>query len=181
MVVVTADHGEEFQEHGKLKHGMQLYEESVRVPLVIAGPGVAAGRTGAQTQSVDVFPTVAAMLGAPAPAGLPGRDALAPDDAARPAFLEARAAPGDGGPPVSRLAVRVPGWKLVRDPVTGHTALFDLAHDPGEHEDVGAGAPEAARLGALLDDWLAHAPPPPHPEARDPALDRKLRALGYTD
>src|SRR5262249_29012594 len=46
IVVVTADHGEEFQEHGRLTHGSHLYEESIRVPLVVVGPGIPRGRRG---------------------------------------------------------------------------------------------------------------------------------------
>src|SRR5439155_27240971 len=44
VVVVTADHGEAFQEHGPRQHGFHLYDELLRVPLVIAGPGIPAGR-----------------------------------------------------------------------------------------------------------------------------------------
>src|SRR6185295_8675685 len=72
VVLVTGDHGEEFQEHGRLKHRVQLYDESLHVPLVIAGPTLGARRIAAQAQGIDVFPTVAAILGATVPAGLPG-------------------------------------------------------------------------------------------------------------
>src|SRR4030095_9960077 len=71
VVVVTADHGEEFQEHGRLTHGSHLYEETVRVPLVLRGPGVAPGRREELAQGIDVFPTLARLLGVPPPPGLP--------------------------------------------------------------------------------------------------------------
>jgi len=179
VIVVTADHGEEFQEHGRLKHGSQLFEESIRTPLVIQGPGIATGRTTTQTQGIDVFPTVAALLGATPPATLPGRDVLAATDAPPPAFLETRAGPGDGGPSIDLLAVRSDGWKLVRDPVTGRTQLFDLAHDPTEHNELSATSPEGAPLAARLDHWLEAAPSPPRADGADSALRQKLRALGY--
>src|SRR5439155_81998 len=54
VVVVTADHGEAFQEHGRLQHGFHLYDELLRVPLVIAGPGIGVGRVSAQTMGIDV-------------------------------------------------------------------------------------------------------------------------------
>src|SRR5207249_5016948 len=68
IVVVTADHGEEFQEHGKLTHGPDLYDELLHVPLVVVGPGVSPGRVPEQVQGIDVFPTVPALLGLQPPA-----------------------------------------------------------------------------------------------------------------
>jgi len=179
VVVVTADHGEEFQEHGRLKHGSQLFEESIRVPLVIAGPGISAGRSTSQTQGIDVFPTVAALLGAPPPANLPGRNVLATDAPVPPAFLETRAGSGDSGPSIDLLAVRTDGWKLIRNPATGHERLFDLSRDPTEHQDVSANAPEAVPLRTEINHWLAAAPQAPMTEGADPILQQKLRALGY--
>lgn len=179
VVVVTADHGEEFQEHGRLKHGSQLFEESIRVPLVIAGPGVSAGRTTTQTQGIDVFPTVAALLGATPPGALPGRNVLAASDPPPAAFIETRAGPGDGGPSIDLLAVRTNGWKLIRDPATGRSEVFDLSRDPAEKRDVSTTAPETAALRTQLDHWLAAVPSAPKAEGADPVLQQKLRALGY--
>ena len=73
VVIVTSDHGEEFVEHGRLTHATQLYDETIRVPLVVAGPGVAAGRVVEAAQSIDLFPTLAKLLGLAAPAGSRGR------------------------------------------------------------------------------------------------------------
>src|SRR5439155_710163 len=67
IVVLTADHGEEFQEHGRLKHRIHLYDELLHVPLVIAGPGVRPGRVAEQAQGIDLFPTLAALLGTAPP------------------------------------------------------------------------------------------------------------------
>ncbi len=94
-VVLTGDHGEEFKEHGSMGHGRQLYEESIRVPLVIGRLGAAraapggdpvgtdagsAGRGGVigrrvaiPVSGIDLFPTIAALSGATPPAGLQGR------------------------------------------------------------------------------------------------------------
>src|SRR5207247_9927519 len=52
IVVLTADHGEEFQEHGHLKHRIHLYDELLRVPLVIAGPGVRPGRSRSRRRAL---------------------------------------------------------------------------------------------------------------------------------
>jgi HEAT repeat protein len=75
VIVVTADHGEEFGEHGGRYHGTTVYDEQVRVPLVVVGPGVRAGQ-GVSTvvQTIDLLPTALSALGIPRPARLRGRD-----------------------------------------------------------------------------------------------------------
>jgi arylsulfatase A-like enzyme len=75
VVIVTADHGEEFGEHGGRYHGTTVYEEQVRVPLVVVGPGVRRGaRTAAVAQTIDLLPTTLSALGIPRPARIRGRD-----------------------------------------------------------------------------------------------------------
>src|SRR5439155_356876 len=100
IVVLIADHGEEFQEHGRLKHRIHLYDELLHVPLVIAGPGVRPGRVAEQAQGIDLFPTLAALLGTAPPRGLSGsrsrrrsRRAPRPRSARRPSRA--------GSPPAS--------------------------------------------------------------------------------
>ncbi len=63
LIVVFADHGEEFFDHGDLEHGHSLYDELLRVPLVIAGPGIAPRRVSAPVSLLDVTPTVLDLLG----------------------------------------------------------------------------------------------------------------------
>lgn len=75
VFVVTADHGEEFGEHGGRYHGSSVYEEQVRVPLVVAGPGVRQrARVPAVVQTIDLLPTALSALGIPRPPRLRGRD-----------------------------------------------------------------------------------------------------------
>jgi len=164
VVVVTADHGEAFQEHGTLRHGVDLYDETVRVPLVVAGPGVPAGRRRDQAEGIDLLPTVARLLGVPVPAAAPGRDLLAPP-APRPGVTELSP---------DHAAARTPEAKVVRRGAT--LEVYDLLRDPGERRNLGPTPPPplAAALAALAD-----APPPPAADGRDPALAEKLRALGY--
>jgi arylsulfatase A-like enzyme len=164
VVLVTADHGEAFQEHGKLRHGVDLYDETVRVPFIVAGPGVRPGRRPDQAEGIDLFPTVATLLGAAPPTALPGRDLLAAP-APRPGVAELGA---------DFAAARTPDAKTIRQ--GGRVEVYDLARDPGEQRDLGPTAPAAlaAALAALAD-----APPPPPADGRDPALAEKLRALGY--
>ena len=180
IVVVTADHGEEFLEHGRLKHGTQLYEESIHVPLVIVGPGVAPGRVGALAQGLDLLPTIAHVLGLKAPPGLWGRDLLGTLPADAGVLSETGSAIGPTGSHIAIEALRTPDRKLIATPALGRTELYDLPRDPRERDDRAAAAPaEAATLRARLDALVAAAPPPPQAERTDPALGEKLRALGY--
>ena len=68
LIVVAGDHGESLGEHGEADHGMLLYEAALRVPLVMAGPGVPAATLDRPGALVDIVPTVLARLGLPAPA-----------------------------------------------------------------------------------------------------------------
>src|SRR5439155_857600 len=71
----TADHGEEFLEHGGTEHAKTLYQELVRVPLVVRVPrGPGGTREKATVQQIDLMPTLLALTGLPAPRALPGRD-----------------------------------------------------------------------------------------------------------
>ena len=95
VIVVTADHGEEFQEHGLLLHRAHIYDELLHVPLAIAGPGVAHGRRTDQVQGIDLFPTLAALLGVDVPPGLPGHNLLGAV-VERPAISETDGLANDG-------------------------------------------------------------------------------------
>ncbi|MFO0679387.1 MAG: sulfatase-like hydrolase/transferase [Polyangiaceae bacterium] len=74
VVFVTADHGEEFGEHGGRYHGTTVHEEQVRVPLVVVGPGVARGVVDTVVQTIDLLPTTLSALGVPRPPRIRGRD-----------------------------------------------------------------------------------------------------------
>jgi arylsulfatase A-like enzyme len=175
LIVVTADHGEEFQEHGRLRHGPHLYEETIRVPLVIVGPGVRPGRSTVQAQGIDVFPTLAHVLGFRARRRLPGQDLFAAP-AARAAFSET----GNGGEG-HLIAVRRDGWKLIHAPALDRWELYDLSRDAGEHENRAGSAPEHAALVTLLRGWERTTPAAPAPDGRDGGLIETLRSLGYVE
>jgi arylsulfatase A-like enzyme len=178
IVVVTADHGEEFQEHGRLTHGSHLYEESIRVPLVLAGPGIPTERRSDVAQGIDMFPTLLALLGAGAP-HTPGRDLLTAARDERPAVVETASGIAPDGRAVEVVAVRTPVWKLVETPELGRTELYDLASDPREQDDRAATAPERFDLVTTLDRWRAETPPATGTHPADPAFAQRLHALGY--
>ena len=161
LVVFVSDHGEEFEEHGGTGHGHALFEESVRIPLLVKLPGNE--RAGARVSGIatlmDVAPTVLAALGRPVPADLDGVDLLSDPSATRgerPLFLDLELDWHRGRTDIVR-GVRVGDRKYLRRmrPVEGEL-LFDLASDPGETADLRESSPEeAAELAALLDAHTA--------------------------
>lgn len=182
VVVVTSDHGEEFQEHGWLKHGQSLHEELVHVPLVVAGSGIPVGRRTVQVQGIDLFPTIAHILGFPVPPSLRGRDLLKDTlDDANVVSATSHAVGDTPGAVVDSLSLRTRDWTLLAYPASRRYALFYRPDDPFEHRDRFATAPESATLVAALEARLAAAPlpPPSSPIAAD--LGERLRALGYAD
>ncbi|HEX2484704.1 MAG TPA: sulfatase [Myxococcota bacterium] len=185
-IVVTSDHGEEFGEHGGVLHGRTLYGELVDVPLILAGPGVPAGRRVSGPASLlDVFPTVTALLGVPAPPYVEGTDlwsdgALRPP-AARPLFFATDWWLGRADGEWKR-AVERDGWKLHVAHPGAAAELYDLGADPGERRNVAADEP--ARVEALR-GLLAPLLGPARGGAEGPKLSAEeteaLRSLGYLE
>jgi arylsulfatase A-like enzyme len=202
LVIVTADHGESLGAHGlHFQHGSSLCEEQIRVPLLLAGPGIAPGRHDTPATTADITPTMLAAAGVAVP-GLSGRSLLplvatsaAGDDASglrgrwRHAMLSAPRGTDVDGKWRFLRTVSKDGWKLVRDRERHTVELYDLEHDPAESRNL-AGSTEAnalaraQELDALLVEWeVRHRIPdawkddwlPPEAERR------RLRALGYLD
>jgi arylsulfatase len=179
VIVVLADHGEGFKEHGYLGHGVHLHDELLRVPLIVSGPGIAPAHRREQVQQIDFLPTVAALLGLEAPAGLPGHDLLSsPREQPAVASTVFWVAPDESRAEIQ--AFRTPRWKLFHAPGNDHYELYDLAEDPGERHDRFHDLPEAAALAKQLASWRAAAPAAPSPgDAPHPRITEQLRALGY--
>jgi HEAT repeat protein len=144
IVMVTADHGEEFGEHGGRYHGTTVYEEQVRVPLVVAGPGIARRRVAAPVQTIDLLPTTLSALGIPRPARLRGRD-LGPllagtrSDDPGLAFVETDD---------MTMMARGP-HRLVCARRAAACALYDAKADPGEVSDLGSSGQSGKELRQL--------------------------------
>jgi arylsulfatase len=130
-IVLTADHGEEFWDHGGLEHGRTLYEEVLRVPLVVSAPGRARASSGDLTTVLDVGPTILALTGA-ADAKLPGRDLFG--DTAEPA----EALPiGQTLFGENWSGLRTARCKSMRSEY-GEERTFDLGTDPNERRNLSA-------------------------------------------
>ncbi len=181
IVLLTSDHGEEMMEHGMLQHGA-LTEENIAVPVLVRAPGRAGGQTRPLWRGVDLLPTLLALAGLDAQAGLDGVDALSetPEAVIAVAHTNRRK---------QSASIRVGDDKLIvvclRDGPTRRT-LYDLARDPDERFDLSKQEPARAdaleaRLWADLRRDGCDALPMRRDVAPDvPAADRAaLEALGY--
>jgi choline-sulfatase len=179
LVVLTADHGEEFFDHGALEHGHTLYQELLHVPFVVWGHGVRAGRHAEPVSQVDVLPTVLDAVGLTAPEGLDGAS-LWPLLTGRGELAAARQLVAENSlyGDQRRAVVEWP-WKLVVDVERPDTALYDLERDPAERENLAAEQPEIVeRLSAALERRQPRAVEQA-PVEIDADTRRELRALGY--
>ena len=135
-VIITSDHGEAFGEHGMIRHGFELWEELVRVPLLVCVPGAPPGRVTVPRSLIDLAPTVLELLDVPAPAGeLRGvsllRDVGAAQPAERPVLVDMPRGPNNQ----ERRAFIVGSHKLITS--AGRViGLYDLAADPAETNDL---------------------------------------------
>jgi arylsulfatase A-like enzyme len=207
LVVFTADHGEEFLDHGRTFHGQSVYGELTQVPLMMRWPGILpAGRVvNDVVQTIDVMPTLLAISGLAAPPEVQGQSLVplirpneSPAGSAwrpRPAISEkAITNPAEGAAPAPHdteaFAIVDGVWKLIH-----HTArpnggpefeLFDVAKDPLNLNDVAAGNPEVVqRLAKLVAGWRQMARAArlkPDTEATKGLTQeqlQRLRSLGY--
>jgi arylsulfatase A-like enzyme len=183
LVVVTADHGEEFFEHGGVFHGRTQYQEMLRVPLILTGPGIPAGlRIDRPVSLVDLAPTLLGLLGTGAAPAVSGRDLSAlwrrpdADWPEREVFAEANHTREGGSP---QRAVLRGGWKLVLHD-SGRQELFDLSADPGERVDLANDQPQrAAELANRLTSTLPSVREAPALPKLNPEMRMQLEALGY--
>ena len=150
VVVITSDHGEEFAEHGGLLHGITLYEELLKVPLILAGSNLAGATVDDRlVSSVDIAPTILARAGVPVPETMAGSDLLGE----RPDVAEDRPAVFSQFQDIL-YGIRTPRWKLIWDTRERSLSLFDLEKDPAELHDVAEDHPERVRrLQRRLRSW----------------------------
>jgi arylsulfatase A-like enzyme len=145
--VIYGDHGEAFYQHqGNYGHTFFLYDENIRVPFIIAAPGLLTQeRVHKVVSLVDTAPTILDLMGIPPPQDYQGRTML--DGVPRMALFFADYSLG-------LLGLRDSRWKFVYDIGSGRASLFDLETDPQETADVSAR--EAARTswyGDVVSGW----------------------------
>ncbi len=181
VVLVTADHGESFGEHGEWTHGVFIYDATLRVPWIIAGPHIAGGRVSTTVaRSIDVLPTLLDYAGLSA-SGLEGRSM-------RPAASghEMEDAPSYAESLYSQLELGwapLYGWRTARYKLIDapHAELYDLEQDASERTNqIGQQSAAADRLRAGLQRALQQpSPGAAATAATDPETVRRLQSLGY--
>ncbi len=191
IVVVTADHGEEFLEHGGKGHQRTLYEEVLRIPLVFHWPGHLGASVGAdplvpaqQVRLVDVMPTLLALCGIQDVPTMCGRDlsallrgdSLTPEPALAELYTEGR----------DIQALRTDTFKVIRAASRGVLLGHDLLADPEELQPLPGLHPQVANGLKMLDAELDKARRAGRGRGAKPAKDidpavlEHLRNLGYT-
>jgi arylsulfatase A-like enzyme len=174
-VLIVSDHGEEFREHGGLLHRVSLYEELVKVPLIILGKGAKAGAVRTELVSlIDVAPNIYELTRVESPSELPGRSLLGRGRGPDQVFMQYTDL---------QYATISDDWKLVWS--ADWEKLYDLSQDPAESSDLSEQNPEVvARLRAGLQSWRSSLPQLERAAPRAGVEDSKLeelRALGYIE
>jgi len=181
-IVITADHGEGLGDHGEEEHGLFLYDEVMRVPLLVKLPGAQAGgsRRAEPVQHIDLMPTITAIAKVETPSGLRGRNLMP--------LLEGTGTIAPQGIYAEALYARYHfGWseltsltderyKFIQAP---REELYDLEQDPDERTNLIADrSPAAAALRTALASLVANRTIDA-PSAVSDADRQRLAALGY--
>jgi len=181
IVLVTADHGESLGEHGEGTHGIFLYDATLRVPWIMAGPQIAPGRVSQTVaRSIDVLPTLLDYAGLPQRSDVDGRSLRRAADGEQmsdaPSYAESLYSELElGWAPLH--AWRTSGFKFIKAP---HPEFYDLQNDPSEKVNrAGEQGPRVSDLSGQLDVALRHQAPSAPAQPVDAETAERLRALGY--
>ena len=200
LIIFTADHGETLMEHERwFQHGYDVYEELIRVPLALRGPGIGRGRHDDLTSSVDLVPTILAYSGYSIPGNMVGRDLHGESPVSPQHIVFAEAVTGE-----TQIRAAIQGqfkWVQVvvnRDEkaVLGGNGVYDLAKDAGETQSLPwpdyTSAPAQALMSLIESDPdpagqplnLMHGQRLTGPKIAPRVSERNveaLRALGYVE
>jgi len=151
IIALTADHGEEFGEHGAHYHGNALYDQQVRVPLIISVPGLKGQRIAGPVQVIDLPSTLLSVVDIPIPASMQGTD-LGPWLAGEP---PARLPPVFSELEQKKMVVQG-AHKLICDVTHHFCELYDLQKDPAEQHNLAGRLPaKVDQLRAQLTNWIS--------------------------
>ncbi len=190
-VIVTADHGEEFFEHGNFGHGAgSLYQEIVHVPLVMSWPsGPRNSRISFPRSLIDIAPTILDLAGYPRPDTMLGDSLLPLTNEESSVSVESRPIISEGwwGSDAHIVSILAQGYKFIANVARPEQyELYDLREDPGETQNLRGEWPEKTEyFRELLKQHLAAVRKTKNelgatPESSEEVLKR-LRALGYVD
>jgi len=183
LIIITSDHGEAFGDHDQMDHGRSLYEELLRVPLIIKYPSAGLQQRGVierRVSLVDIMPTILSYLEYQIPSGIDGKILSAPD---RPIIAELHAKWFEIERYRRDLRAVYQGKEKYIWASNGLHELYDLAEDPGEEKNLMIEFPRRCEvMQGLLNAWIGSFKPP---DTRgetvkiNKSTKEKLRALGY--
>ena len=183
-VIFTADHGEEFMEHGKLGHGRNLYNNTVRIPLFVRIPGKTSTTTSKDVVSlIDVAPTLLAIAGGKAPPSWQGRALINQKGRVSPMKERYVLAQLNNGIVSPMKALIGSNWKLIINDKTQDKELYDLMNDHTERTNITTAQPEKTKQqNDIFQKLVLTLPPAPKAKKNKPLQKDKeemLRSLGY--
>jgi arylsulfatase A-like enzyme len=153
IVVAVADHGEELDDHGDILHGQRLFEESIRIPCLVAVPGEAPRDVDAAVGLIDVAPTILQELGMPIPPSMEGFSLVpvlrrAAERPRPPVVAETWRFEGKGPALAAhQIGVTDGRWKVILDERQDVFSMYDLEADPAERVNL-VGTPAYADVFA---------------------------------
>lgn len=193
IIVITSDHGDEFFEHDRKGHHRTLYDEVLRVPLIVYVPGVKPQRSevAMETSTIDIMPTVLGLVGAPVPPGVEGADLTDVAYLGRPEWDRTTIAELYRTESLNvQVSLRRTGEKVIHHFNDRLVESYDIATDPGEHSRRPIRQAPTTELMADLGMWLNERWAGYRGRVRA-GLDRavtmdaetqdRLRALGYIE
>ncbi len=137
LIVLTSDHGEELGERGNTGHGLTVFEETIRVPLLVHIPGLAAADYLNEVETLDIVPTILTYLGAELPTRLRSRPHLLKRSPEQPAYTEMYRYRGRTMvKQMHQITVILQRKKVIYDLRRGTLSVFDLEADPGERSPI---------------------------------------------
>ena len=198
VVVILSDHGETLGERYRvLDHGGQVFDEQIRIPLIVSAPGFEPGRLVDYVEMIDLLPTFLELLGIPAPVGKPieGRSLVPllegrPQEGREVVFSSAAALKtpkhADRAYRLRRdsliYSARSRRWKLIRYPgiTQDYIELYDLREDSGERKNVAEAHPDVVKTyQSRIDEWLDKGSRETRGIEVPQDMRRQLRSLGY--
>lgn len=182
MIIVTADHGELMGEHNKFRHGYDLYQQEIHIPMLIKYPHgeVSPARTATQVQLVDIMAIILERLKIDIPDGCQGNF---PPNLGHPIVSEVS--------PLPMEAVNG-NWRAIYDGdfkfiwnSKGNHLLFNLKNDPGEKVNLSFQRQRADQMLSKLNRYMSNLPAPGPVAEQQQQLDEKtknaLKSLGYVN